>query len=432
MMRVIAFAVVAVSALPAAELPDHVLHLAQVKARVQQSLKTMPDYTCLVVTQRSEQGLLDPAPRPVDVVRLEVAHSGGMDLYAWPGAERFETSSAAELIGAGMYSSGEFATHLDSIFGGYTVMKYAGEERVLGRKLWRWDFGLKQVFARWTVTYASRNAVAGEKGSFWADPATFDVVRLEIHSDDLPPNFPISQVDTTIDYARVRLGPGDVLLPQSAQTISTEGFSGKQSQNYIEFSHCRQYVTKSEVRYDAAAPSEPSLASSVASGVKELSVPPNLRVSLALTSDIDSANAAVGDLIEAVVTSGVAQKKQIVIPNGATLRGRLRRMDMEAGPPRHFVIGLEFMDLEFPGYHARFFARLDRVESPLPGLRWLVDSPMRIRKEKTGHGIDVITAGTAYRTPRVPGVGIFFMEGASFHLPKQLAMTWITEDVSRK
>src|ERR1019366_1766622 len=111
---------VALAGVTAADLPDHVLRLARVKAKVHESLNSIPNYTCLAVTERLRQGPKDPAPRPVDVVRKEVAHTEGRDLYAWPGATRFDTpDSANELIGSGMYSSGEFASHLVSIFGGY-------------------------------------------------------------------------------------------------------------------------------------------------------------------------------------------------------------------------------------------------------------------------------------------------------------------------
>ena len=429
MTRAIALALIALNGLFAEELPQHVLNLARVKARVQENLRTVPDYTCLAVTDRFEQGFRDAAPRQVDVVRMEVAHSGGTDLYAWPGATSFEASSAAELIGAGMYGSGEFATHLGNLFGGFAVIKYAGEADVLGRKLWRWNYSLAEAFNKWAVTFGSRTANAGEIGSFWVDERTFDIARLEVHSDGLPPNFPISQVDTMIDYARVRIGAREVLLPQSALTITTEGFSGKRSQNYTEFSHCRQYVTQSEVKYNVQEPPVAEGASS--SGVKETTIPANLRVAIALTTEVNSQTAAVGDLIEAVVTSEVTQKNRTIVPKGAVLRGRLRRMDLRAGPPDQFVVGLEFMDLESPGHHARFLGRLERVDTQVPGFHSLMDF-MHVKQKPTAWGVEVVTSGTAYRIPAIPGVGVFFIEGSSFRLPKGMAMTWVTEEVARK
>ena len=417
---------VALAGATATDLPDHVLRLARVKAKVQESLRSMPDYTCLAVTERLRQGPKDSTPRPVDVIRMEVAHAEGRDLYAWPGASRFETSeNASELIGSGMSSSGEFASHLATIFGGFAVMTYAGEENRSGRRTWRWDYRLAPFASGWTVTYASRSAVAGAIGSFWVDE-NLEVVRIEVRTDGLPPRFPITEAATTIDYARMRVGPREVLLPQSASTIEIEDFSGEHNYNYIEFSHCRQYVTQSDVTYGVEATTAPDSGNS-RGGLKEIVIPPHLRVTISLAAAIDSKRAAVGDPIEAVTTADVFEKKRLVIPEGAALLGRLRRMNAAAGPPEHFTVGLEFTDLEFPGYHARFLGSLKRVDSTVPGLRWLVSS---VSVKNTVHG--TFTSGYIDYLPEIPGVGTFFMEGSSFRLPEGMTMTWITEDIAKK
>jgi hypothetical protein len=407
----------------AEDLPQHVLNLARVKAKVKQALATVPDYTCLAVTGRYRQALKDPEPRPVDIVRMEVAHSDGHDLYAWPGAARFETTRAAEMIGAGMYGSGEFASHLNGIFNEYAVVKYSGEEEWLGRRLFRWDYTLAPFASGWRITYVTRTAVAGERGSFWADRDTLDIVRVEVRSDGLPPRFPISEVVTTIDYARVRLGTSDVLLAQSALTLLTEDFSGERSSNFTEFSHCRQYLTQSEVKYGVDSDSTPEPGRAV--GVKEVSIPAGLRMTIVLAMAVDSKSAAVGDPVEAVVSADILRKGETIVPKGALLRGRLRRMDAAAGPPEHFVVALEFTDLEYPGYHARFFASLVSVDSAVPGFRWLVDS-MKVSKTHRGRGIETATSGTSYRIQEVPGVGTFFMGGSAFRLPEGMATTWVT------
>jgi len=44
--------------------------------------------------------------RRIDAIRLEVAHAGGKDLYAWPGESRFEYSTPMEVVNSGMFSMG--------------------------------------------------------------------------------------------------------------------------------------------------------------------------------------------------------------------------------------------------------------------------------------------------------------------------------------
>ncbi len=408
----VALAAIAILSAAAADLPDHVLKLSRVKRRALQALKTLPDYTCLAVTERSQQKLKDRAPQRIDTVRMEVAHSGNQDLYAWPGADRFENTRAGEMIGSGMFGSGEFATHLKTVLDGYGVMTYVGEENTLGRKLLRWDYSIAPFVSDWRISFASRTAVAGAKGSLWADAESLDIVRMQVRTDGLPPGFPVTEVATTVDYARVRVGQREVLLAQTAVTELTE-LSGLRNQNFTEFSHCRQYITQSEIRF-GAEPAAGTPASS-SSGTSEFVIPAGLRVFIALSTSLDSQRASVGDPIEGSVAADATQKRRIVIPRGAVVHGRVRRMDAHPGPPEHFVVALELTDLEYPGYHARFLGRLIQIPSSVPGLQPIVDP-----------------SGIGYGAPLVPGVGSFTMEGTSFHLPEGMAMTWLTLDISKK
>lgn len=412
MTRRVAVAAITILCVAAAELPDHVLNLSRVKRKALQGLKSLPDYTCLAVTERSQQNVKDRAPRRIDTIRMEVAHSGSQDLYAWPGANRFETTHAGEMIGSGMFGSGEFATHLKTVLDGYGVLTYVGAENTLGRKLLRWNYSIAPFATDWRISFASRTAVAGAKGSLWADAESLDVVRLEVRTDGLPPGFPITEVATTIDYARVRFGGREVLLAQTAFTELTE-FSGLRNQNFTEFSHCRQYVTQSDISF-GTEPAAGGMPASPSSGISEFVIPAGVRVFIALSTALDSQRASVGDAVEAVVTADASQKRRTVIPKGAVVHGRVRRMDAHAGPPEHSVVALEFTDVEYPGHHARFFGKLIQVSSSAPGLRTADPGAA-----SSGH-------------PLVPGVGAFWMEGTSFQLAKGMAMTWVTLDISKK
>lgn len=92
----------------------------------------------------------------------------------------------------------------------------------------------------------------GLHGSYWADPQTYDVVRLEVNADDFPPTLPLTEAMTSIDYARTRLADNlVVLLPESAE-VRLVKFSGEISHNRIEFTllgrerHPRRHVGATE------------------------------------------------------------------------------------------------------------------------------------------------------------------------------------------
>ena len=57
----------------------------------------------------------------------------------------------------------------------------------------------------------------------FSDETTLDVLRLEVHADDLPPVLPIVEAVTTVNYARMRLGDREMLLPVPGKGERTSG-----------------------------------------------------------------------------------------------------------------------------------------------------------------------------------------------------------------
>ncbi|PYT23461.1 MAG: hypothetical protein DMG58_27995, partial [Acidobacteria bacterium] len=149
----------------------------------------------------------------------------------------------------------------------------------------------------------------------------------------------------------MRIASADLMLSQSAELILTD-VTGRESRNRIEFSHCREFGANSMLTFEPPSTATPA---TPAVHVDEISLPPGLRLPVRLAHAIESQSAAVGDAISANVESSVEQKGTAGIPKGAVLRGRIRRFERDSTPTDHYIVGLEFTDLEFPGYHARFF-----------------------------------------------------------------------------
>jgi hypothetical protein len=102
-----------------------------------------------------------------------------------------------------------------------------------------------------------------------------------------------------------------------------------------------------------------------------------------------------GDLITATLQWEVRHQNKSLVPKGALLKGRIRRLEKYSAPTPHFIVGLEFSELEFDGRHARFFGQLKRI-APVPGLS------------------------------SAPSVATFFIQGTRFRLPQGLQMLWQT------
>ena len=209
-----------------------------------------------------------------------------------------------------------------------------------------------------TIDLPEGHGKVGVKGSFWADPATYDIVRISLMDDEIPPELPVATSTTSIDYAHTNLGGTDFLLPQSADSRLVR-FSGEESRNHIEFTHCHLYGAQSSISFGEQQGFPLFGASSVLEMSRELL--PALQVVVKISTRITE-KTAVGTLIEGVVEGNVLHKKSVLIPSGSPVRGRVRRLEWNDDKGGYYVVGLEFTEIEAAGTRYRFFADLESTD----------------------------------------------------------------------
>lgn len=356
-------------------------------------------------------------------MRFEIANVAGRELFAWEGEGRFEDQSIGAALPYGVVSNGEYTLHARAVFtDGYATIHFVGREVLNGQDALRWSFVIPLFGSGWTISNRGRHVRAGSHGSFWVDPKTLDVMRLDMHADDLPVDFANTAAATWIDYGRVQLGSRDVLLPQTAGLLLDEK-SGKrklkQNLNLLVFSHCRQYSADSRVSFDAgkAIPDMPGRATT-----KEMELPAGLVLSLRLSTPIDSSTTAVGDRVNAITTAEINHGK-IIVPAGAAVHGRVRRMEKREGPPVQYALGLEFSELELNAQRIRFFGALERLEPAVKGLREIAGvGPVEYRGSPDSEA-------QIYNVPDIPGVATLIIDGARFNIPAGATMIWRTGKV---
>lgn len=419
--RVLLAGLAAVAYAAQAELPPELLLLSRIKRHVRESLSHVPNYTCLETTERASRTGGDRPFRPRDSVRLEVAVVGDKELYAPPGARRFEEGHVSDFVTTGVIGDGMFALHARSIFvHDLAMFKYVGEEDLAGRRSVRYDYHLTALTSGYRVAANGREAVVGCRGSFWVDPQSLDLLRLDIHAEEIPPGLDTTAVVTRIDYASVRIGAADVVLPQTAELVMVRP-NGAASRNVLEFTHCREYVSQSTISFGAPpAESVPN-----APKWRPVSLPAGHLVPVKLDAAIDSAKSAVGDLLQATSTTDVKWKGRIVVPAGARLTGRIRSLKRYTNPDPYFEVGLEFTEIEFGDSRADFYAELQNV-ARVPGLEWLLDASRSETRDLPGMGRLRTSTTDQVRLRALPGVGNFFMRGSHFRLPEGMSMVWKT------
>ena len=122
------------------------------------------------------------------------------------------------------------------------------------------------------------------------------------------------------------------------------------------------------------------------------------------------------------------QKGKVLVPEGALVKGRIRRLERYSDAGDYFIVALEFTRVETPGGTLRFYADLQDVDRR-GGAEMVLVNTTRVERGESGSA--AVTLDNAYSqriwTQELPGVGTFFVRGSSFSLPPGFKTTWKTE-----
>lgn len=352
--------------------PDAVLE--QARARLQAMSRRMENYVCVETVNRSYYRRVAPVEPPsgcaqtpstvreprqlesTDRVRLEVTVAQGRELHSWPGATRFDTRDVDELIRDGPVATGSFGAYLTSVFDRPGVaFHYSGERPSEGHTVLEYRYRVPVDASRFEVKVAGAWRPASFEGEFWVNPQSLDLERLTIRATEVPAEAAFCEAATTLDYQYVRIGDGNVLLPRQSQLEIVQK-NGRETSNVTTFSSCREYHTESELVFDL--PADPAAAAPRA-GRGRVALPIGLPLTLALEGSIDTETAAAGDPVAAKVVKPIRRtgSAEELIPAGAVVRGRIRRVEYHLLPEPYYLVALAFNRVEMQGLVAPFMAR---------------------------------------------------------------------------
>jgi hypothetical protein len=74
-------------------------------------------------------------------------------------------------------------------------------------------------------------------------------MRIEMGARQLPQEFPLDTVESSVDYGAVRLGEGEYLLPVRAETLSCQRGTSYCSRNTIDFRNYHRFEADSSVTF---------------------------------------------------------------------------------------------------------------------------------------------------------------------------------------
>ena len=314
-----------------------------------------------------------------DALALEVAVVDGKELYAFPDSPRFESIPLAALIGHGTVATGVFAGHAKRVVADHIgEIKYIGQNDLDGRRVHRYDYAVALDYSRYSVTNKGQTTRVPYHGSFWATVDGDQLLRLTIRVNDIPRDVGVEGFATQIEYQTLQVGGRDLLLPQLSH-FSMLLSTGVESVVETRFEDCRSFVGSSVLSFNDDTARFYVEKTEV---IENLKVPPGLLLPIRLETTIDSATARVGTRVEAVLLQDVAGGEQI-LPAGAILSGRLRRLEYYGGADSYFAVGIEFQELLFGSNRAVLSLALERVANNVVSAQrqqppsWIGHSPFR-------------------------------------------------------
>ena len=366
------------------------------------NLQRLPDYTCLQTIDRKTLKVATEAEQ-IDRLRFEIAYVGRKELVAWPGEGKFEQRALENLASlGGALGSGDFALHIRNLCAAAPSAFSGPTEELRGaRKTLRWDLQLQKGEIGMQVGSTQDSELVPYHGSFWVDAETLDLIRLEVHADQIPKRIGISAAGGTIEYASSRIGDSDFLLPVVSELTMTEQ-SGQDFRNISKFTGCRQFVGQSSISFaDQAAEDRPAVEPR-----RVRVLPPGLTAEVELKAGIDLTSAAVGDPVQAVLVRPLRNGKEIIYPRGSKLEGRITRLQRRriAEHPPYYVVGLRFSGVAGEGVESEFQASLEDLMPAgtvyfLPRRGMLLIDP-NFRPQLLGESV-------SWLAPPEPGEGVF-------------------------
>ena len=296
--------------------------LARIRTQMAQTLAHLPDYTCRETIERSIRTPPSKRYENRDTLRVDVAYLNGRELYAWPG-DRLGERSLFDLVPGGSIGTGNFGMLGRAVFADNgPIFLFQGRSVADGRNQVKYSFQVPLASSTYTVRYGALAAAVPYHGWFTADADTKDVLTFEIEANEIPRDLETLQADEHTEYARVRIGNSDYLIPVTSETMLMDP-KGEIFRNHITFARCREYAGESTVTFTepgADPPTQPSPAAAQP-------LPGRIELQLRLKTPVEQGVTAIGDRLTAEVIRNV--RGPLPIPTGSTVT--LRVIGMEAG-----------------------------------------------------------------------------------------------------
>ena len=360
--------------------------LARVSAKLAVTETRIPNFTCVETVTRDYYQPATTLPRacsvlleqrthrPKDLVlrhlstdrlRLDVTMVRAGELFSWVGASNFDDKGIEHLVRDGPMGTGAYGAYLRLVFL-EDARKFMFERNVKsgGRNLMEYSFRVNPSDSHYRVKLDESWLFTAYSGTFQLDPKTEEVVRMNLHEDDLPEAAHYCTTLTSLNFRETEIANIKLVLADRAVQRYVYG-DGEEIENTTTFANCREYLGESKISF--SQDSDPAQAGTKKRGKPErlASVPAGLRFVLTLAAPIETGTAAAGDPIAGKLVEPLRDGTQKVLAQaGSLVEGHLLRVQSVRFPRAETIIVVKPETVEINGSKVPLSAARD---SPTAG-----------------------------------------------------------------
>jgi len=225
--------------------------IAQTRQWVFTFTQGLPNYLCEQDTTRYIEQSRATGWEAQDVVTAKVVYEDGHESYRDITVGGKKTNKSMMELG-GQTSTGEFASMLYSLFNParQTQFKFHSSANLGDTETAVYDFKVTLPHSDWTITVGGQTLRPAYSGAVWIDKKTAVVRRLEMQADNIPQDFPMSDVESAVDYDMIPLGGREFLLPVHAENLSCQRGSTICAKNTIDFRNYHKFEGESTITFE--------------------------------------------------------------------------------------------------------------------------------------------------------------------------------------
>jgi len=223
-------------------------------------LKSLPDFICTQVTRRYVDFTgRESWGQAQDTILERLSYFEGHEDYKVVTVNNRPTDLSHDKLG-GTTSSGEFGSILKEIFNPATetVFDWSHWATLRAKRMYAFTYRVPQSHSSYRITHfesatSSQSAVPGYHGQVYVEKESLRVMKITLIADELPPTFPIRQVNLSLNYDYTKIGDTDYVLPLQAELRSRDD-RRVVVKNDVEFRLYRKFGADASIKFDTPDP----------------------------------------------------------------------------------------------------------------------------------------------------------------------------------